>query len=81
MAFGQPVTDSATTKSWLDTMRPFTNLTSSTITIYEVAFYVEYLDSGGTVRYFCIAHDVVSGGLAVAAGSTVVVMYTFTANC
>ena len=56
-------------------IRTYTNYSGAGITVNEVGIYTKALDSGGTARVFCIARDLVSGGILVPNGATLTLRY------
>ena len=74
MGFGSVST--TTTQTKLTMSRAFTNNSGSTITIQEIGLYACFMDSGNTLRIFCLIRDLVAGGQAVLNGSTVTATVT-----
>jgi len=56
-------------------IRTFTNNSGASITVNEIGLYAKAYDSAGTARIFCIARDVIPGGVTVGNGQTLTVRY------
>ena len=56
-------------------MRTFTNNSGASITVNEIGLYAKAVDGGNNTRIFCIARDVINGGVTVDNGKTLTVRY------
>ena len=74
VTFGAPASDSTTTQFTIT--RNFANGSGASITVNEVALYVEMSKGGTPTLYYCMTlHDVIGGGVAVPNGQTLTVNY------
>jgi len=64
-----------TTIGKFNLVRTFSNASGSAITVNEVGIYGGIKDTGNAERTFCIARDIISGGVSVPNGSTLTVRY------
>jgi len=55
--------------------RPFTNNHTATLTVNETGIYMRAQDVHGTWHTFCIARDLIAGGISVPTGHTLTVRY------
>jgi len=56
-------------------IRTFTNSSGASITVNEIGLYAKAQDSGYNPRIFCIARDVIPGGVTVGNNQTLTVRY------
>lgn len=85
LSYGAHVYGAAGVSSGTTTMsvaRTFSNNSPSSVTPTETGIYTQMVDNVATTRYFCIIHDLISGGsgVAVAVGKILTVQYTFTTS-
>jgi hypothetical protein len=72
----EAVVISAPTASFRVT-RTFTNNSAAPITVYEIGWYWQVFDTGGTQRYFCFLHDLLASPQTIPIGATLTVRYTW----
>lgn len=57
--------------------RTFTNNGGATVTVYEIGWYWEQMDSGAAARFFCAVRDLLASPQSVPVGATLTVRYTW----